>query len=521
MTGMRRGSVSKAMDAAPPMVNLARWVAQCAHLVHAAEVSISMKSGACSERRLVVGPGLQEPGAADVACGAPAPAGRSAGFAKPALTRRGFLICSLIGAYSPSILVKAGDQPSVSGILDSFKWGERPIPASAAGLPSNSAIDKAVMDAMRKYGIVGCGICVVRGDAEVYGQGFGYAELPTRPFLATTATRCGSLAKPVTALSALILSDQGKLDLDAEVLSILKEAGIVPRPLRGFKMDDRISRIKVRHLMDHTSGLPGRTAYTAWRPGLNVAARQGLDHVATGADVVADGLGNTLLDSDPGANYQYANANFVILARVIEARGKMPFNGYLTRVAMPKFGLKPDEIYVSRNQLGPDSPQRGQNEAAYYQTSKDRFVSFVPSERSQGRIHGEAYRGYTTEASDGGGGIACTALALGRMVANLHSDKPALSKAAMSEILTPPAHYARERDFNPASSTFYSKGFNVRFSGGQPWFAHGGMTQHCGGIIGHHSGCQYVVVSNWNNADNPYVDAILGRALNDAASRPG
>ena len=345
------------------------------------------------------------------------------------LSRREFLAGTLAGACFGSILVKAGEQQPVSGILDSFRWGERPIPVSESPSPSNSAIDKAVTEAMREYGIVGCGVCVVRGDAIVYAKGFGYAELPKTPFLTTTATRCGSLAKPVTALSALILSDQGKLDLDAEVLPILKEAGIVPRPLGGFKVDDRISRIKVRHLMDHTSGLPNATTYTAWRPGLNVAARQGLDHVATGADVVADGLGNALLDSDPGARYQYANANFVILARVIEARGKMPFNDYLTKVAMPKFGLKPDEIYVSRNQLGPDSPQRGQNEPAYYQTSSDRFVSFVPAERSQGRIYGEAYRGYTTEASDGGGGIACTALALGKILANLHSDKPALSKA--------------------------------------------------------------------------------------------
>jgi len=30
----------------------------------------------------------------------------------------------------------------------------------------------------------------------------------------------------LTALAALILSDQGKLDLDAEVLPILKETGV-------------------------------------------------------------------------------------------------------------------------------------------------------------------------------------------------------------------------------------------------------------------------------------------------------
>jgi CubicO group peptidase (beta-lactamase class C family) len=374
---------------------------------------------------------------------------------------------------------------------------------------------------MRAYGIVGCGVGVVRGDALVYARGFGYAELPATPFLTTTATRCGSLAKPVTALSALILFDQGKLQLDAEVLPLLKEAGIVPRPVNGCQLDGRVARIQVRHLMDHTSGLPNLTTYTAWRPGLNVAARQGLDQVATGADVVADGLGNARLDSEPGAKYQYANANFVILARVIEARSKMPFNDYLTQVAMPKFGLKPDEIHVSRNQLGPDSQQRGRNEPAYYQTSRDRFVSFVPAERSHGPIYGEAYRGYATEASDGAGGIACTTQALGRIVANLHSDTPVLSKAAMSEILTPPAHDSREPRFNPASSKFYSKGFNVRLAGGRPWFGHSGMTQHCGGIIGDHAGCQYIAVSNWNNAEPPYVDVILGRALKDAVGKLG
>jgi N-acyl-D-amino-acid deacylase len=437
------------------------------------------------------------------------------------LTRRDFLISTFVGACSSSFLLKAAEQRNASGILDSFEWGERSIPVSEGSSPSNSAIDKAVIDAMREHNIVGCGICLTRREAIVYARGFGYAELPDRPFLPTTASRCGSLAKPVTALAALIVSDQGKLDLDAEVLPILKEAGIVPRPLAGSKLDDRIFRIKVRHLMDHTSGLPNGSTYTGWRPGCDVAARHGLDHVATGADVAADALGNSRLHSDPGTKFQYANANFVILARVIEARAKMPFNDYLAKVAMAGFGLKPDEIYVSRNQLGPDSNQRGANEPAYYQTSSDRFISFVPVERVQGQIYGEAYRGYTTEASDGAGGLACSALALGKLVANLHSERPALSSRAISEILTPPTHYTRDPAFDPATSNFYSKGFNVRFFGGEPGFSHSGMTQHCGGVIGHTSGYQYIAVANWNNAGNPYVDAILGRALKDVAGKLG
>jgi N-acyl-D-amino-acid deacylase len=437
------------------------------------------------------------------------------------LTRRDFLISTLIGACSSSFLVKAAEQCKTSGILDSFDWGERPLPVSEDSSPSNSAIDNAVMDAMREYKIVGCGICLTRREAIVYARGFGYAELPNKPFLPTTASRCGSLAKPVTALAALILSDQGKLDLDAEVLPILKEAGIVPWPLAGCEIDDRIYRIKVRHLMDHTSGLPNGSTYTAWRPGCDVAARHGLDHVATGADVAADALGNARLYSDPGTKFQYANANFVILARVVEARAKMAFNDYLTKVAVTRFGLKPEDIYVSRNQLGPDSNHRGANEAAYYQTSSDRFISFVPSERDRGKIYGEAYRGYTTEASDGAGGLACSAPSLGKLVANLHSDTPGLSKGAISEILTPPVHYTHEPGFDPASSNFYSKGFNVRFLGGRPGFGHSGMTQHCGGVIGHASGYHYIAVANWNNAGHPYVDAILGRVLKGVVEKLG
>jgi CubicO group peptidase (beta-lactamase class C family) len=273
--------------------------------------------------------------------------------------------------------------------------------------------------------------------------------------------------------------------------------------------------------MDHTSGLPGWTTYTAWRPNRNVAVLQKLKHPATGADVARDGLGNTPLDAEPGERFQYANANFVILARILEAKSGLPFNEFLTKKAMPQFGVKPDEIYVSRNQTSAHSKSRGKNEAAYYQTSAERYVSFLPSEQSQGRIYGEAYKGYATEASDGAGGIACAAPGLGRILANLHSDKPALSKAALQEILTPPSHYAKDPHFDASSSPFYSKGLWVRFSGGRPWYDHSGMTNHCGGVIGYNAGYQWAVVSNWNNAHSPYVDSILDRALTEAVRKIG
>ncbi len=77
-------------------------------------------------------------------------------------------------------------------------------------------------------------------------------------------------------------------------------------------------------------------------------------------------------------------------------------------------------------------------------------------------------------------------------------------------------HYARQANFDPASSSYYSKGFHVRFSGGRPWLSHGGMTIHGGGVIGHNAGYQFVAVSNWNNSQAPFVDSILDHAVAEA-----
>ena len=106
-------------------------------------------------------------------------------------SRRDFLISTLMSVGSPALLAKAGARDCPIGILDSFQWGERTILVSESALPSNSALDRAVADAMRHYRIVGCGICVVRRESIVYAKGFGCAELPITPLrfqIGTTPT---------------------------------------------------------------------------------------------------------------------------------------------------------------------------------------------------------------------------------------------------------------------------------------------------------------------------------------------
>jgi len=401
-----------------------------------------------------------------------------------------------------------------AGIIEPYSWGLKAIPIHGKGAPGTESIDAAVAAAMVKYGVVGCGVCICRDDAVIYSKGFGFAELPDKPFLPSTATRCGSLAKPITALSALLLMDKGGLNLDDKVLPILAADGLTVSPV-----DDRVKQITVRELMDHTSGLPSGATYTSWRPGRNLIESHGLARKPNSRDVVLDALSTSHLDSEPGTKYQYANANFVILARVIEARTGKSFDEFLGNSAMPRFGVTSQEIFVSRDQVAPDDPARGKTEAAYYQTSKELYCSFLPEDAGNGQVFGEAYRGYSTECSDGAGGIAISADGIAKILTSLRSRSCPLSQLATREITTPPNHYLHEKGFNPSSSYFYSKGFNVRFSGGAPWISHGGMTNHCGGTIGYNAGYQFAAVSNWNNAQSPFVDAILDHALGEAVGK--
>lgn len=391
------------------------------------------------------------------------------------------------------------------GVIEPFDWAGRNIPVDGAENPQMAHVDCAVMEAMREHGMVGCGMAITRRDRVIHSRAFGYSELPESPFLTSTSSRCASLSKPITALCALHLMSRGEYQLDEPALGIVSRIGIEPVPC-----DERVRHVMCRQLMDHTSGLSVSATYTAWRPDRNLT--EILGRRVTSEDIAADAL-SLPLASDPGSMYQYANANFVILARTVAARSQIPFSEYLASQMLPAFGVAPSQIYVSRDQLSPSDSARGPNEAAYYQTSAERYGSFLPGQVADGAIYGEAYLGFSTECTDGGGGIAASAEGLATIIASLHSADCAISPDAMREIITPPDHRG------PDAESFYSKGFAVIVDSDGTWFTHSGMTNHCGGRIGAANGYQFVAISNWNNVQPPYSDAILNQAISAALAR--
>ena len=122
--------------------------------------------------------------------------------------------------------------------------------------PGVGELDAAVLDAtlqelIESSGIKAGAFVFVRYGKVQYEKGFGYSDskqaIPVDPEL--TVFRAASNGKVFVALSAVLLASQGKLDLNADINTYLKE----------FKLPEKFGiPVTLHHLLTHTGGFEER-----------------------------------------------------------------------------------------------------------------------------------------------------------------------------------------------------------------------------------------------------------------------
>ncbi|PDP84491.1 serine hydrolase [Glycomyces fuscus] len=195
-----------------------------------------------------------------------------------------------------------------------------PVTPTATAAPPDAAPDapprmdayvRERMEATRTpglaYAVVGPEGVEHRGLFGVDGDGAPVDE--HTPFL------WGSVAKPVAATAALVLAEEGRLDLDAPVEEYLPV-------FAGFGADPT-----VRDLLTQTSGLTGRTA--AATSDLYGEGAPDLD--ARVARIAASEPG------DPGT-HEYSSANYLVLGAVLE-EVTGDFGAYLSESVLEPMGM--------------------------------------------------------------------------------------------------------------------------------------------------------------------------------------
>jgi CubicO group peptidase (beta-lactamase class C family) len=111
-----------------------------------------------------------------------------------------------------------------------------------------AAIEEKVEKRRKELGIPGLSLVIVKDDKVIYSKGLGYKDFEKKIAVTPdTQFAIGSATKAFTALSVLISSDEGKIDLNSSPKKYLPY----------FKMKDAETdkNMTVRDLLDHSSGL--------------------------------------------------------------------------------------------------------------------------------------------------------------------------------------------------------------------------------------------------------------------------
>lgn len=104
-------------------------------------------------------------------------------------------------------------------------------------------------DRMTADRVPGISIAVIHNGKIEWAQGFGVAQLDGTPVTAETLFQSGSISKPVAAMAALHLVQEGKLSLDTDVNQALVSWKISPSSAAPGAV------VTLRELLNHTAGL--------------------------------------------------------------------------------------------------------------------------------------------------------------------------------------------------------------------------------------------------------------------------
>jgi len=145
----------------------------------------------------------------------------------------------------------------------------------------------------------------------IYQKAFGMANMELSVAMQNdNVFEIGSVTKQFTAVSILMLMEQGKLKLDDEITKFIPDY-----PVQGNK-------ISVHHLLNHTSGIKSYTSLESW----TAIWRQ--DY--TPLEMI--GLfKNEVMDFTPGEAWLYNNSAYFILGYIIEKASGESYEAFIEK----------------------------------------------------------------------------------------------------------------------------------------------------------------------------------------------
>ena len=164
----------------------------------------------------------------------------------------------------------------------------------------------------------GAAVLVARDGEVIFRKGYGLANVEFNvPITPDTVFRIASMTKQFTAISILMLMEQGRLSLNDGIAKYLP----------GYPRGERIT---VRHLLTHTSGIWDYCRLDEVRRGMR-------------RDVTVDELIGMFKDMppdfEPGERLAYCNSDYTLLGTIIEKVSGQSYADFLYENILAKAGM--------------------------------------------------------------------------------------------------------------------------------------------------------------------------------------
>ncbi|MFC2099474.1 serine hydrolase [Candidatus Bipolaricaulota bacterium] len=202
-------------------------------------------------------------------------------------------------------------------------------------------------------GSPGCAIGVMQQGELAYSQGYGLANLEHNVTITpSTVFYIASMAKQFTGLSVAMLADQGKLDLDADIRTILPYVPDFGHP------------ITTKHLLYHTSGLRSDIF-------LLMASGWRVEDVIRQEDIVELVKHQRELDFVPGTKFAYCGTGYILLAELVAALSGQSFPAFCRERIFEPLGMSNSHFEDDPIAVVPGRA------SAYFATGEDQYKNAV------------------------------------------------------------------------------------------------------------------------------------------------
>jgi len=142
----------------------------------------------------------------------------------------------------------------------------------------------------------------------IYENAIGWANIPASDGLTLeTPFYLASIAKIFTATAIIQLQEKGALNYDQKIGVYFPELGTFG------------NRITIRHLLNHTSGIPDYFKMEWDEPGV------------TNAQIYGKLVNDMRLNFKPGNKFSYSNTGYILLALIVEKVSGIPFFNYIDK----------------------------------------------------------------------------------------------------------------------------------------------------------------------------------------------